>query len=388
MGILKKEMNAMTLRALLPGLLLITLLVGASVLRATDPADAALLTNEEVTLLPDAPPHPAVPASAIEPAPGSKLSEDLAKLAKTNNRSGEELAPLIEKFPNYSPSRTEFQGTLRITGSDSLGTLLVRAAGSYKSIYPNAVIEIRQGGSMKGLQELQSGNCEMAAVSRDLSAEEVARIEQATGRQVFTIPVALGAVCVYVNADNPIKGLTKAQCNGIFSMEHSMTAAPIIRWKQLDPSSPLGSAAAPLYMENKLSGTLQVFRDWCMPGENFTTINRFIEPGPSSVVNACCAYPAAIGIAGFAHRQPRAKELPLAATAGGPYVAPSIATIRNGTYPMKQRMNLVLLVPSAERIPPMARDFLKFLLSQDGQELVVKNGLIPIDPANIAGFVR
>jgi len=388
MGILKKEMNAMRLRTILSGLGLITLLVGTSALRAADPSDAALLTNEAITLLPDAPPHPAVSASAIQPAPGSKLAEDLTKLAKANNQTAEELAPLVEKFPNYSPSKTEFQGTLRISGSDSLSTLLVRAASSYKSIYPNAVIEIRQGGSMKGLQELQSGNCEMASVSRDLSAEEVAQIEQSTGKKVFTIPVALGAVCVYVNADNPIKGLTKAQCNGTFSMEHSMTNAPIIRWKQLDPSSPLGSASAPLYMENKFSGTLQVFRNWCMPGETFTTINRFIEPGPSSVVNACCAYPTAIGIAGFALRQPRAKALPLAVSTGGPYVSPSIATIRNGTYPMKQRMNLVILAPRAEQIPAMARDFLKFLLSQDGQDMVAKNGLVPIDPANIAGFIR
>ena len=125
-----------------------------------------------------------------------------------------------------------------------------------------------------------------------------------------------------------------------------------------------------------------------MPGETFTTINRFIEPGPSSVVNACCAYPTAIGIAGFAHRQPRAKALPLAVSTGGPYVSPSIATIRNGTYPMKQRMNLVILAPREEQIPAMVRDFLKFLLSQDGQDMVAKNGLVPIDPANIAGFIR
>lgn len=105
------------------------------------------------------------------------------------------------------------------------------------------------------------------------------------------------------------------------------------------------------------------------------------------MVNACCAYPSAIGIAGFAFRQPRAKALPLAARAGGPYVEPSIPTIRNATYPMRQKMNLVLLAPNREQIPPMTRDFLRFLLSQDGQDMVSKNGLIPPDPSTIPDFL-
>ena len=120
-----------------------------------------------------------------------------------------------------------------------------------------------------------------------------------------------------------------------------------------------------------------------MPGENFTTINRFIEPGPSSVVNACCAYPTAIGIAGFAHRQPRARILPLAESSNKPYVGASITTIRNGSYPMRQMMTLVFLAPSEAKISPLERDFLRFLLSQDGQDMVAKNGLIPVDPADI-----
>jgi len=366
---------------------LVPWLLGITLLTAADPDDAALLTTPAtITSSTEAPPPPAA-ASSIVPLPGSKLAEAFAKIAKANETFAAELAPLVEKFPSYTQSRVAFHDSIRITGSDSMGALLVRASGSYKSIYPEAKIEVRQGGSMRGLTELQAGNCEMASVSRDLSQEEITRIEQSTGKKVFQVSIALGAVCVYVNADNPIHGLTKAQCNGLFSIEHSMTSDPLIRWKQLDPSSPFGSTPAPLYVENNLSGTLQVFRSWCMPGENFTTINRFIEPGPSSVVNACCAYPPAIGIAGFAYRQPRAKAVPLSSSTGGSFVAPSITTIRNGTYPMRQRMHLVLLAPSKEQIPPMARDFLRFLLSQDGQDMVAKNGLIPADSTGIPDFL-
>lgn len=368
-------------------LLIAPLLLGIRMLQATDPGDAALLTNPPITSETQTPPPPAVSTSVIAPAPGSTLADALAKLSKANDEFIKELSPLVDKFPTYTQSGVSPQGRLRITGADTLGPLMVRAAGAYKRIFPDAAIDFRQGGALKGLQELQAGDCEIAAVSRDLSPEEVTRIEKETGRKVFTAPIALGAVCVYVNADNPIKGLTKAQCNGAFSMEHSMTATPIIRWNQLDPTSPMGSSAAPLYTQGKLSGTLQIFQRWCMPGENFTTINRFIEPGPSSVVNACCAYPAAIGIAGFAQKQPRARALPLASGPGSPYVAPTVASIRKGTYPMRQRMHIVFLAPNKDQIPALTRDFLRFLLSQDGQDMVAKNGLIPVDPSVIPEFL-
>jgi phosphate transport system substrate-binding protein len=369
-------------------ILLLTIFLTPAVIRAADPSDAELHDNPKAITAEIAPVSPPqVPTSAIEPTPGSKLAEALAKIAKAHAAFAEEVAPLVAKFPTYSPTAGPASGSLRIAGSDSLGALLLRAAESYKNIRPDASVEVRQGGSLKGLEALQAGACDMASISRDLSAEERAAISQATGRIVFTVPVGLGAVCVYVNADNPILGLTKAQCNGLFSIEHSLTPSPLIRWNQLDPSSPLGSAGAPLYIEGKLSGALQIFRDWCMPGAGFTTINRFIEPGPSSVVNACCAYPAAIGIAGFAHRQPRARTVPLAGASGKPFIEPTVTTIRNGTYPMRQRMNLVFLAPSAGQIPPLTKDFLRFLLSQDGQDMVAKNGLIPVEITDIPAFI-
>ena len=364
-------------------LLLFPIALLASALRADDPADAALLTGPAPAPSPEASSLAKVPVSAVEPTPGSKLAGELAKIAKANAAFTSALDPLVARFPCYSAGGTALSGSLSIASSDSLGALLVRASSSFRNIHPDASIDVKQCGSVKGLEELKAGTCEMASISRELSAQERSSIEQATGKKVFTVAIALGAVCVYVNADNPLPGLTKAQCNGIFSITHSMTPEPIIRWNQIDPSSPFGSDPAPLYIERKISGGLQIFQEWCMPGQGFTTINRFVEPGPSSVVNACCAYPTAIGIAGFSHRQPRARALPLSERKGGPFIPPTVETIRNGTYPMRQRMTLVFLMPRDGRIPPLWKNFLRFLLSQDGQDMVAKNALIPVEPASI-----
>ena len=117
--------------------------------------------------------------------------------------------------------------------------------------------------------------------------------------------------------------------------------------------------------------------DWCMPGEDLTTISCYVERGPSSVVNACCAFREAIGVSGFANRQPRARALPIDAEDGHGPIAPSVANIRNGTYPMARPLNMVFVAPDREHIQPSIREFLRYLLSEDGQDTVADMGNIP-----------
>ena len=227
----------------------------------------------------------------------------------------------------------------------------------------------------------------MASVARDLTAQEVTDISKATGKQVFVVPVARGAACVYVNADNPIAGMTKEQCNGLFSITHTMTEVPIMRWNELDPTSPLGNTFPSLYVPHLTSGTLQLFIEWCMPGEQITTIGRYTEPGPSSVVNACCAYPTAIGIAGYANRQARARAVPLSIGAGQPFIAPTVAAICDGTYPLARPLNLVFVATDAQHIPDGIREFLRFTLAEDGQDMAAMTGNIPMDASRIPEFL-
>lgn len=116
-----------------------------------------------------------------------------------------------------------------------------------------------------------------------------------------------------------------------------------------------------------------------MPGEDLQTVMRYIEPGPSSVVNACCAYPNAMGISGYANRQPRARMLPVSEGLGKPFVSPSFTTIRDHSYPMWRPLNLVVLAADAEQVPPLALDFLKFTWSESGQDTCATLGVVVVD---------
>ena len=314
-------------------------------------------------------------ANASAPvAPGAGLNS-----VSLPNAYDIQVSDVVKRFPAYLSKTPPFEGTLRITGASSMGQLLNSLATAYESIYPGVKVSVKQGGSSKGLAALRAGECDMAAMSRDLTPDEVKDLETNTGRKVFQVPIALDGVCIFVNADNPLPAITRDQLNGIFAITHSLTKEPILRWSDLDPKSPLGDAFMPLYMVPTTHGTMQDFMQWAMPEEQLQTILRNEEPGPSSVVNACCAYPAAIGISSYANRQPRARMVPVSEGLGKPAVTPDFRTIRDHSYPLTRSLNLVLLAPSESEVPPLQLDFLKFAWSESGQDTCATLGVVVAD---------
>ena len=361
-------------------------LILASTMLALTPPSAPTAPAGTSTETPSSDPRSAAP-SAVEPLKGSDLDKALRTLAATSVRYTAEVGEMVNAFPSYAMSTARPEGQLRIIGSDTMGPMLSSIGISYQQIYPKTSVGVSQGGSSTGLASLEAGMCDLAAVARAVTPEEQARIAKATKKQVFVVNVAQDAACIYVNADNPLRCITRKQCNGLFSMTHSMTRDPILHWVDLDPSSPLGEALPSLYVNSAGSGTLQVVMDWCMPGEQLTTIGLYTERGPSSVVNACCAYRDVIGISGYANRQPRARALPIDMEDGNPPVEPTVANIRSGAYPMCRSLNLVFVAPDAKQIPVNIREFLRFLLSEDGQDTVAQVGNIPAEATNLPEFL-
>ena len=333
-----------------------------------------------VALAPQSAPKAQAPATspASSPAPAA-ITPGVSGSAALQGWYTPEVSEAVAAFPEYLSKTPPFEGTLRITGSNSMAGLLTKLATAYESVYPGVKVVLKQGGSNKGIAALKAGECDMASVSRALTEAEVRELEASSGLKVFQVPIALDATCIYVNADNPLAGITREQLNGIFSITHSLTKDPIIRWNDLDRKSPLGDEFMPIYVLPESHGTMQTFFDFAMPGEQLQTIMRFTEPGASSVVNACCAYPTALGISGYSNRQPRARTVPVAEGPGKPFVAPSFRSIRDRSYPMWRPMNLVVLAKDAEQVPAMTRDFLRFTWSEAGQDTCATLGMVVVD---------
>lgn len=295
---------------------------------------------------------------------------------------------LVSSFPEYSVRAEPLSGTLTVTGSTTMSRMLSALAEDFGELYPDVRIAVNQGGSSRGLEALQAGRCDLASVSRDLAADEIAALEKATGKRVAVIPVGVDAVCVFVNADNPVKSLNRTQLNGIFALTHALSDTMVMRWSDIDPSLPLGGAWVTLYVLAPKHGTMQEFIRQVMPGERFQTSMCYVQPTPSAVVNACCAYPNAIGIASFINQQPRARMVPVQMSADGPAVAPTFWTIFRREYPMVTPLNLVALTDASGRLPPLVEEWARYLWSQSAADAVADMGGVLPDPKGMPAFIR
>jgi phosphate transport system substrate-binding protein len=347
-----------------------------------DLAPDGTLVNPEARVVREPDPPSTIPARPASASAASVISaaeqavRDAGKALHTPDSGyDEEVTAIVNGFPAYAPTDSLQGGPIRIVGSDSMGPMLDMVGSRFQGMYPSVPVDVRQGGSARGLAALLKGECEFAAISDDPTPEQVKAIEAATKKRVFIAPIAVDGVCMFVNRDNPIRSLTKAQCNGILAITHSMAPNPILRWNELDPASPLGSEFLPLYVLERGSGTMQAMIRWCMPGERVTTILCYEEPSPGSVVNACCAYPLAIGVSGFGARQPRARAVPLD-DGRGP-VEPTVATIRDRTYPVVRNLSLAFVAADEASIPPRLVEFLQYAWSTDGQDAVATLRVVP-----------
>jgi phosphate transport system substrate-binding protein len=322
---------------------------------------------------------PAAPAAPAAPMPAAEAAVRAAGAALYSPASEytKEISDIVAGFPAYASKPGIPATSLTIRGSDTMGPFLANAITRFESIYPSIRFTLHTGGTERGLASLLKGEIQVAAIAGTVTDAQRAAIESASGMRLFVVPVAMDAVCVFVNADNPLASMTKAQCNGLFSITHSMVPQPILRWNEIDPSSPLGDEFPPLYLTDVSSGTLRSFTEWCMPGEEITTILRFNEPGPASVVNACCAYRAAIGVAGYGMRQARARAIALEAGDGRPPVAPTATTIRDRSYPLTRMLNLAFLAKDPASVDPTLVQFLRFLWSEDGQDVAATVNIVP-----------
>ncbi len=304
------------------------------------------------------------------------------KIPKPIDPNQAELDAMVESFPTYRSGGRMISEDIVITGTESTALILMEVGRAWTAVNPQSIVTVRQTTTAGDYAALERSDTTIAAIARPLTDPELDRL-RARGKEVHEVPIARDGVAIYVHADNPIAGLTRRQCNGILSATHLLHPALVLEWRDLDPNSPLGDQSFPLYLQDARSSTMTRITEWCMPGESLTTIETFIEHGASSVVNACCAYRTAMGVASTSARQPRARMVPLAEEAEGPFVPPTALTIADGSYPLCRTLNLVFLTPKGSEVPEHIREFLRFFWSEDGQSVVARVKLVPPDAKKI-----
>jgi len=274
-------------------------------------------------------------------------------------------------------------GNLNSIGSDTLNNLMTFWAEEFRRLYPNVNIQIEGKGSATAPPALANGTAQLGPMSRAMKPEEEEEFEKKRGFRPTRVTVALDCLAVYVHRDNPIAGLSLDQVDAIFSKTRKRGYPDIQTWGQLGLTGNWASRPVGLYGRNSASGTYAYFKEHALlKGDFRDTVKE--QPGTAAVVNGVANDRAGIGYGGIGYRTSEVRAVPLAKKAGDPPVEPSFENALSGKYPLARALYIYVAKKPDEPLSPLVKEFLKFVLSRQGQEVVVKDGYGPLPASVIA----
>lgn len=291
-------------------------------------------------------------------------------------------APKLDpKLPDYQRT-SGVAGNLNSVGSDTLANLMTLWAEEFKRMYPNVNIQIQAAGSSTAPPALTEGTSNLGPMSRKMKAKEVQKFEDKYGYKPTAIRVAIDALAVFVNKDNPIKGMTIPQVDAVFSSTRKCGyPEDITRWGQLGLTGAWTNRKIQLYGRNSVSGTYGYFKKKALcKGDYKQTVNE--QPGSASVVQSVSASLNGIGYSGIGYKTTGVRAVPLAKKAGQPFVTAEPENALSGKYPLSRFLYIYVNKHPNKPLPPLEREFIKLVLSKVGQQVVIKDGYIPL-PAKV-----
>ena len=273
-------------------------------------------------------------------------------------------------------------GKLSSVGSDTLANLMTFWAEEFKRQYPNVSIEIQAAGSSTAPPALTEGTSKMGPMSRKMKSKEIEAFEKKFGYKPTEIRVAIDALAVYVNKDNPIKGMTIPQVDAIFSATRKCGAnADITNWGDMGLTGSWANRTVQLYGRNSVSGTYGYFKKKGLcKGDFKNSVNE--QPGSASVVQSISSSLNGIGYSGIGYKTSGVKAVALSKKEGKPFVAATAENAINKTYPLSRYLYVYINKHPNKPVAPLEREFVKLMLSKAGQNVVIKDGYIPL-PAKV-----
>ena len=284
-------------------------------------------------------------------------------------------------MPEYTKA-SGISGSLSSIGSDTLANLMTLWGEEFKRLYPNVTIQIQAAGSSTAPPALSEGTATLGPMSRQMKSEEIEAFEARHGYKPTGIPVAVDALAIYVHKDNPIAGLSVPQIDAIFSATRACGHDQDIKtWGDLGVTGELATQSIQLFGRNSVSGTYGYFKEYALcKGDFKNSVNE--QPGSASVVQGVTKSINGIGYSGEGYRTSGVRMLPLSRKTGGDLVEVNAENALSGKYPLSRYLYVYVNKHPNEPLAPLEGEFLRMVLSQTGQTIVVKDGYIPL-PAKI-----
>lgn len=310
----------------------------------------------------------------------------------------------LSGVPSYTPGAA-ITGTIRMPASGQLmaGTAGKALIAAFAKHQPGVTFDLKDGDVIDHSVDLSIGRrwstyfAGEAYAFQEKYERSVREFQIASGS--FDVQGWSPAFAIYVAKDNPIQGLTMRQLDGIFGgprrggwvstvwrRQAGRTASENIRnWSQLGVTGACANKPIDVYIPPLKYHTMSVFERKVMAGGNMwndgareipLALNRNgTRTQPSrdrvaAVVKDRCGM--AFGPAGL--DVPGARVVPVAAIAGGAFVSPSLKTVQDRSYPLALETYAYADAEPGQQIAAPVREFLRFVLSREGQEIIQRDG--------------
>ena len=271
-------------------------------------------------------------------------------------------------------------GNLNSIGSDTLNNLMAYWVEGFGKKYPNVKIQVEGKGSTTAPPALIEGTSQLGPMSREMKGEEIDKFEKKYGYKPTKVAVAIDTLAVFVHKNNAIKSLSLQQVDAMFSKTRKGGSAKDLKtWGELGLTGEAANRTLSLYGRNSASGTYGYFKEHALfKGDYKDTVKE--QPGSSSVVQSVGSDRFAIGYSGIGYTTSGVRAVPLSDEKknGGTAFPATYENALSGKYPLSRFLYVYINKDPKKPIDPLTREFLKFVLSKEGQEIVVKDGFLPL----------
>lgn len=284
-----------------------------------------------------------------------------------------------EKLPEYKFTAREVAGSIKSVGSDTMDKLMQRWTEDFRAGYKSIQPEVEGQGSSKAMPALIAGAAAFGPMSRDPKESEIADFEKKFGYKPTMIPTSIDMLGIFVHRDNPMTSISLQEADAVFSTTRKLGGKISIEtWGQLGLKADFAKAPIAIFSRNASSGTYGYFKEKVLGNGDFkSSVSE--QSGSASVIQSVGGNRFAIGYSGIGYKTEAVKALALSAEKGGEAIEPLPANAYTGEYPLSRFLFLAVNHKPNTKLDPVRAEFLRFVLSKQGQEIVIEQGFFPVD---------
>jgi phosphate transport system substrate-binding protein len=273
-------------------------------------------------------------------------------------------------------------GQIKSVGSDTLINAMNRWSKGFMALYPDVKITTDGQGSATAPPALIAGMAQFGPMSRPMTTEESAEFEKKYGYKVSQFRVAVDALAVYVNKDNPISCLSLQQLNRMFSSTRRVAfGGDIATWGDAGLTGDWAKQPIALYGRNEISGTYAFFREMALyDGEYKPQLKK--QQSSEAVVQMVANDRYAIGYSGIGYKTAGVRTVPLSVAEGNACSDTSAESAYSRKYPLARYLYIYVNKEPKEPLDPLRREFIKYILSKDGQTETEAGGFYSLTNAD------